>query len=185
MVSTKLPSGKYLLLTGIALVVLGVAAIASPLVAGKAVVYVIGVLLLISGAVQLISGLREDSLGRKLLGVILGLITGLAAVAVILHPLLGLTTITLALAIFFVIEGIWKIVASFSFRPAPGWVALLISGILGLILGWLIWREWPLSGLWAVGVLVGVNLLCTGAAMIALAITLKTATSTVKKILEQ
>jgi len=74
---------------------------------------------------------------------------------------------------FFVAEGIWKIIASFSYRPATGWLFMLLSGVLALILGVMIWRQWPLSGLWAVGILVGVDLLSTGVSMIALAATMK------------
>ena len=85
----------------------------------------------------------------------------------------GLTMLTLVLAFFFVIEGIWKIVISFSYRPAQGWIAMLISGILGFLLGFIIWRQWPISGRWAVGVLIGVDLLMTGISMVALAMTIK------------
>ena len=74
------------------------------------------------------------------------------------HPWLGLAVLTLVMAVYFVVEGIWKIVASFSFRPATGWLAVLASGVIGLVLGGLIWMQWPLSGLWAVGILVGVDL---------------------------
>ncbi|NIO42670.1 MAG: HdeD family acid-resistance protein, partial [Burkholderiales bacterium] len=81
---------------------------------------------------------------------------------VIGHPLLGLTFLTLLLVVYFLIEGIWKVIASFRYRPATGWLWLLISGVISLVLGWLIWMQWPISGMWAVGVLVGVNLLSTG-----------------------
>ena len=84
-----------------------------------------------------------------------------------------MTALTLVLAIFFVVEGIWKIVASFSFRPAPGWLAMLFSGLLGFLLGFLIWKQWPSSAMWAVGLLVGVDLLVTGLSMVALAITVR------------
>ena len=69
-------------------------------------------------------------------------------------------------------EGAWKIVVSFRYKPATGWKWLLASGLLSLILGLLIWNQWPVSGMWAVGALVGVNLLGTGLALAALASTL-------------
>lgn len=180
----KLPSGNYLLVMGIALVILGVLAIAAPVVAGTALVYVIGSLMLLTGIVQLISGFREESWGSKLLGIVLGAITGLFGIVVLTHPLHGLVALTLVLAVFFVIEGIWKIVASFSYRPASGWLAMLLSGVIGLILGAMIWNNWPSASEWAIGVLVGVDLLCTGASLIALAITLKTAMKTLKQDVE-
>ena len=89
------------------------------------------------------------------------------------HPLFGLSFLTLLLAIYFVTGGIAKIVGSFCFRPISGWLTMLLSGLISLLLGVLIWRQWPLSGMWAVGVLVGVDLLATGLSMLALAATVR------------
>lgn len=167
----KEPSTTALTLIGILSVVLGIIAIVTPAVAGKAVVIVIGAVMLVAGIAQIFSGLRAEGWSHKLPPLILGIITAIAGLGVLGHPLLGLTFLTLLLVVFFVVEGLWKIVASFSYRPAKGWLAFLISGILTLVLGVLIWRQWPISGLWAVGVLVGVDLLTTGISLIALAST--------------
>jgi len=186
----QLPSGNVLMFTGIALVVLGIGAIFSPAIAGKAVVYFIGGLLLATGVLQVITSLRAASAGGaiasgKVSGVILGVITGLAGLVVLAHPLYGLAALTLVLAVFFVAEGIWKIVASFSYRPATGWFAMLLSGVLGLALGWMIWAQWPVSGIWAVGVLVGVDLLSTGASLIAVALTYKSVVHKIQDTAEE
>jgi len=66
------------------------------------------------------------------------------------------------------VEGIWKIIASFKFRPNPGWIWLLLGGGLSLVLGILIWNQWPLSGVWAIGMLVGIDLLTTGISLVVL-----------------
>jgi len=102
-------------------------------------------------------------------GTDLGIVTALAGIAVIGHPLFGLAFLTLLLVGYFVAEGVWKIVVSFRYKPARGWKGLLASGVLSLLLGLLIWSQWPVSGMWAVGVLVGVNLLGTGLALVTLA----------------
>ena len=68
------------------------------------------------------------------------------------------------------VSGVSEMVYAFQVRPAKGWVAVLISGMLALLLGILIWRQWPLSGTWAIGVLVGVKLLVYGAALAVLGI---------------
>ena len=86
--------------------------------------------------------------------------------------LFGLAFLTLLLVGYFVVEGVSKIVVSFRYRPAAGWTWLLASGVLSLLFGWLIWSQWPVSGMWAVGVLVGLNLLGTGLALVTLASTL-------------
>jgi uncharacterized membrane protein HdeD (DUF308 family) len=173
MTTNTLPQTNHLMLTGIVLIVFGMIAIATPAVAGTAVVLVIGGVLLVSGLVQFVQGLRAESWPSKLLPLILGLVTALCGLGVLGHPLLGLSFLTLLLAVFFVVEGIWKIIASFSFRAAPGWLFMLASGVLGLVLGVLIWRQWPVSGLWAVGILVGIDLLMTGVSMVALATTIR------------
>jgi len=157
---------------GIVLIALGVAAVLTPAVAGSAVVIVIGFILLIGGIVAVVRGLKAEAGMEKAMGLILGIITALAGIAIISHPLFGLAFLTLLLVGYFVAEGVWKIVVSFRYKPATGWKWLLASGVLSLILGLLIWSQWPVSGLWDVGVLVGVNLVSTGLALVTLASTL-------------
>lgn len=157
---------------GIALIALGLAAVLTPAVAGSALVIVIGFILLIAGIVPIVRELKAEASMEKSMGLILGIITALTGIAVIGHPLFGLAFLTLLLVIYFVAEGIWKIVVSFRYKSATGWKWLLTSGVLSLIFGLLIWSQWPVSGLWAVGVLVGVNLLGTGLALVTLASTL-------------
>ena len=164
---------EHLYLLGIVLIALGVAAVLTPVVAGSALVIVIGFILLLAGIVPIVRELKAEASMEKAIGLILGIITALTGIAVIGHPLFGLAFLTLLLVGYFVAEGVWKIVVSFRYKPATGWKWLLASGALSLILGLLIWRQWPVSGLWAVGVLVGVNLLGTGLALVTLASTLK------------
>ena len=158
---------------GIVLIALGVASVLAPAVAGSALMIVIGFILLLAGIVAIVRELKAEASKEKTMGLILGIITALAGIAVIGHPLFGLAFLTLLLVGYFVVEGVWKIVVSFRYKPATGWKWLLASGALSLILGLLIWSQWPVSGMWAVGVLVGVNLLGTGLALVTLASTLK------------
>jgi len=83
-------------------------------------------------------------------------------VYMLMHPLLGVVSLTLLLAIFFVIEGLVEIVLYFNIRGAAnaGWV--LFDGIVTLILGYLIWRRWPSSSVWVIGTLVGISLIFSG-----------------------
>jgi uncharacterized membrane protein HdeD (DUF308 family) len=171
MAQNNLPAAKNLKWLGIVLIVFGVIAIVTPAVAGSAVVIVIGSIMLVAGAVQIMRGLRAEGWTEKALASVLGVITVVAGVMVIGHPLLGLGFLTLLLLGYFISEGVWKIIASFRYRPATGWVWLLVSGVLSLLLALLIWNQWPVSGLWAVGVMVGLNLLGTGVALVTLAST--------------
>jgi len=158
---------------GWALMALGLVSICSPFVAGKAAVFLIGLILLAAGLGLLVESLQTEGGSERLLTLVLGVITSVSALFVFAHPLLGLGVLTFLLVIYFVADGLWKIVASFRNMSAPGWLWLLASGALSLLLALLIWRDWPLSGLYAVGVLIGVNLLSTGIALVAFARSLK------------
>jgi len=184
MAELRIPKGNWLFVTGVILVLLGIGSMISPAFAGNAVVYLIGGVLLITGLIQLMAGWQAESWRQKLASLIHGGIATVGGIAVLAHPFYGLAALSLVLAIFFAVEGIWKIFSSFSWRPVPGWIALLMSGALDLILGILIWRQWPVSGLWAVGILVGVNLFSTGIAFVALAITWKRTVHAVKNKIE-
>lgn len=169
----ELPSTTPMTLMGVTLILLGVLAMATPAVAGKTVVMVIGIVMLLAGLIQIISGFRTEGWSSRIGPIILGALALLCGLGLLSEPLFGMVYITLLLAIFFGVEGIWKIITAFSYRPAKGWLAFLGSGILTLILGLLIWNEWPISGLWAIGILVGINLLMTGFSLIAVASTLR------------
>jgi membrane protein HdeD len=161
---------------GIVFIALGVAAVLAPVVAGSALVIVIGFILLIAGLVAILRELKAEASMEKAIGLTLGIITALAGIAVIGHPLFGLAFLTVLLVGYFVVEGVWKIIVSVRYKTATGWKWLLASGVLSLILGLLIWSQWPVSGMRAVGVLVGVNLLGTGLALVTLASTLNRST---------
>ncbi len=173
MTENDFPSTTPLMLIGIVLVIAGVLAIATPAVAGQAVVMIIGGVLLLIGIFQIVSGIRAESLKSKLSPLVLGAITALCGLGLLGEPWIGMKIIALYLAIFFVVEGVWKIFTSFSYRPASGWLYFLGSGVMAIVLGLLIWKQWPISGLWAVGIFVGVDLLATGISMIVVATTIR------------
>ncbi|MFN7292173.1 MAG: DUF308 domain-containing protein, partial [bacterium] len=124
MAERKIPKGNWLLVTGVILVLLGVGSMIASAVAGNAVVYLIGGLLLITGLVQLMAGWQAESWRQKLASLIHGGIATVGGIAVMAHPFYGLAALALVLAFFFAAEGVWKIFSSFSYRPVPGWIAL-------------------------------------------------------------
>lgn len=164
----KLPSGRRLKLMGFFAIVLGVIAIIAPAVAAGAVVIIVGLTLLAVGIAEVVEGFRAASGSDRWVPLLLGLISGIAGVLVLAHPILGLGFLTLLLVAFFIVEGLFKLVAAFRYRPHPGWLWMLAGGALSLVLGLLIWNQWPLSGVWAIGILVGVDLLTTGLSLVVL-----------------
>jgi len=154
---------------GILMIIVGVLSLVSPLVTGLAVTLAVGALLIVSGVSQCVLAFRAGAFGRGVLIFLFGVVTLIAGVYLVMQPLAGLASITLFLAAYFLVSGILAIVAAFHLRPAPNWGWMLANGVVTLLLGVLIWRQWPVSGAWAVGILFGVQLISSGAALTAIA----------------
>jgi uncharacterized membrane protein HdeD (DUF308 family) len=97
-----------------------------------------------------------------------GGITALAGATVVARPLFGLATITMVLLVYFLVDGISTVVSGWRLRPEPGSGWMIFGGATSILLGVLLLAKWPLSGAWAVGVLVGIRLVMRGSSMIAL-----------------
>lgn len=162
MSTTTPPVIKNFKMTGIILCVLGVISLIVPMVTATAIVMVLGALLLIGGFLYLFQTSQSGDTAGKVMHIILGVFMILGGVGLISHPLIGVVSLTLMAAMFFLFEGTWKVVMAFGLRPAAGWGHALFSGIISLLLGGLIWGEWPASSAWAVGTLLGVDFLLTG-----------------------
>jgi uncharacterized membrane protein HdeD (DUF308 family) len=158
---SKLGSGTSIV-WAILLIVFGFLAIALPFATSWGVVVVIAWLIIFSGGFQFIHAFQSQGVGHivwKLLVAILYVVVG---IYFLLHPLLGVAAFTFALAIFFVVEGVFDLVAYFQTRAIPGSGWILFDGIVTLILGLLVWRQWPSSSLWVIGTLVGISMIMTG-----------------------
>jgi len=97
-------------------------------------------------------------------------------VYLIVHPVLGVVSLTLALASLFVIEGILDIILFVKMRPIRGSTWVLLDGIISLLLGLMIYMQWPSSAAWAVGTLVGVSLIFSGVARVMMSLAVRKAT---------
>lgn len=177
MAGRPLPASNTLMFTGIALSVFGVLLLLSPAAVGGAVVKLVALVLVVTGVVQLLHSLRSGTPMHKMVSAILGAIVAAVGVLVWFNPELGSGFLTALLMIFFVVNGLWKISNAIRFRRIRGWSWLLVSGLLSLLFAYLMWSQWPLSGAWAIGVLVGLDLLLTGVALIVLSRALRKAHS--------
>ena len=160
------------LVEGIVLVVLGVLAIVLPMVATIAVAILIGWLFFISGVVGLINTFQmRDAPGRwwSLLSAVLGIVAGIVLLG---WPIPGAISLTLLLTVFFIIEGVASIMYALEHRKelTGRWTWMLVSGIVDLILAFIILTGLPGTAAWALGLLVGINMLFGGTSMIAMAL---------------
>ena len=153
---------------GIGIVIAGVLAVISPFIAGLSVTIAVGVLLLVSGVSRLFLAFKMGSFGRGLLMFVLGLLTLVVGGYMLVRPGIGLQTLTLVLAVYLFVEGVFEIIYAFRLRPIKGWGWTLFSGIAALALGIMIWRQFPVSGMWAVGTIAGIHMIFAGSSMASL-----------------
>ena len=168
-----LPGSRMLMTMGIVLTVFGALLLISPATVGGVVVRLVALVLVLTGIAQLIQGLRGGSASHTVISGILGLVVAGVGVLVWLNPELGSGFLTALLMVFFVVHGLWKLSTAVRYRKARGWAWLLLSGLISLVFVYLLWKQWPLSGAWAIGVLVGLDMLLTGLAMIVLAYSMR------------
>ena len=169
----EFPRTAPLYVIGAVLTLLGCLAFATPSVAGTWVVGVLGVVLLIAGIMQLITGWWAERLSQKISPMIIGLVSTVSGVGLLTEPWIGSKMVILVMSIFFVASGVWKIVNAFSYRPAKGWLFLFISGVVACGLGYWMYTRTPEQALEIIGYLAGIDFLLTGISMLAVAITVR------------
>ena len=152
----------------ILMIIAGIIGIAVPGVAGLAITTIFGWLLLFSAVMHVIYAFHARGTRAVLLEVLLAVVYGWIGIYLLWRPLLGLVSLTLALGIYLVVEGVLEIVEAVRLRPHPGWGWILFDGFVSLILGAIVWRNWPSSSAWVVGTLVGISMLLSGITRLAL-----------------
>jgi uncharacterized membrane protein HdeD (DUF308 family) len=164
---------------GVLLVLFGMLAVGSPFVAAVAVSAVVAWLIIFAGVVHLILAFHAHGAGSLIWKLLVGLAYLFFGVYLIMHPLLGVASLTLVLATLFLIEGVLDIVLYFRMRPMHGSSWVLIDGIITLLLGLLIYIHWPSSSIWALGTLVGVSMIISGITRVMLSLTARKAATAV------
>lgn len=151
----------WLVILGIALIVLGTLMLSFPVIATLATVAVLGALILVGGVAESIGAFWCRDWGGfffALLAGILGIVVGLMLLG---NPIQGGATLTILLASFLLVGGVFKVGAAVAHRFGS-WGWLLLSGVIDVLLGLLIWREFPMSGLTIIGLLVGISTIFRG-----------------------
>ncbi len=166
-----------LIIIGGVLIVLGLIALFATATATVISVVLLGILLLIGGIVEAISAFRAPSMGRAILRVLLGVLTMLAGLLLIVRPVLGAVTLTLFIAWYLVIVGIVKLVESLAERDA-NWGWGVASGTVSLLLGILLLASWPVTGVYAIGLFLAIELIVTGVAWLLAAFLIPSGTNT-------
>jgi len=158
---------KLVLAQGIVMMVLGILAVAEPNVATFAISIFVGWLFFIGGIFRALWIWRSRAMPGFAWSLLTALLAILFGLILIFRPLTGALTLTMVLVAFFILEGITAIVLAVQHREhlrSWGWV--LFSGVIDLLLAYLIWAGWPSSADWAIGLLVGINMLFFGLSLV-------------------
>jgi uncharacterized membrane protein HdeD (DUF308 family) len=154
----------WLRLLGIVLVICGAAAVASPvltLMSTFAAIVALGVTLMVAGAATIVASLRAGRWSGLMLQLMVGILYLVTGWIMVDAPLRTAAALTLFMAVFFIIAGLFRIVATLVIR-FPHWGWALLNGIVTFLLGTIIYHHYPQSTFWALGLLVGVEMLFHG-----------------------
>jgi uncharacterized membrane protein HdeD (DUF308 family) len=158
---------------GMLLIAFGALAIASPFVAAVTVSVFLAWLIIFGGVVHLVLAFHAHRAGSLMGKLLVGLAYVVIGGYLLLHPVLGVATLTLLLAALFLVEGVLDVVMFFQLRPARGTGWMLLDGLITLGLAVMIGAHWPSSSLWAIGTLVGVSLIFSGVARVMMSLSVR------------
>jgi uncharacterized membrane protein HdeD (DUF308 family) len=159
----------WYLIQGVLLVVAGVLAIISPIIASVAIVFLLGWVLIISGVLQAVGLVGASNVPHFWLQLISAVLAILIGVLLLRSPDSGLLVMTMLLIVYFMVEGIAKVIFALTIRPFPNWGWVLASGVVGILLAFILWANMPLTASWVLGLMLGVLLVSEGSALTYLA----------------
>lgn len=159
----------WYLIQGVLLVVAGVLAIISPIIASVAIVFLLGWVLIISGVLQAVGLIGASNVPHFWLQLISAVLAILIGVLLLRSPDSGLLVMTMLLIVYFMVEGIAKVIFALTIRPFPNWGWVLASGVVGILLAFILWANMPLTANWVLGLMLGVLLVSEGSALTYLA----------------
>jgi uncharacterized membrane protein HdeD (DUF308 family) len=167
------------ILWGVLLIVFGMVAMGLPFLAAVAVSALVAWLIVLAGVVHLMLAFRVHGAGSMIWKLLVGIAYLCFGAYLLLHPVLGVASLTLLLASLFLIEGILDIVLYVKMRPIHGSSWVLVDGIITLLLGLMIYMQWPSSSGWAIGTLVGISMIFSGVARVMMSFAVRKATGAV------
>ena len=161
-------SRGWLIFSGLLSVLVGFMAMSSPYFFSKFIVQFLGAFALISGCISLALALFSKVVAHRVLDALVALIRIAAGIVLLRCLASSVAVVTLIMAVFLIVEGIFFIVGSFKLRAHGGWVWTLINGIAALVLGLMVYSRWPTDSLWVLGLFFGINSVFWGISLLAL-----------------
>lgn len=163
----------WIVALGIVFLIAGVAALSSVLMATVVSVAFVGAMMLVSGIAEIINAFSVKGWGKFLLWALLGVLYVVAGIVTFQNPLLAATVLTLVLGVTLVIAGCLRVFLATQMAEGTGWVWVVLSGIITLLLGGVVLAHWPVSSLYMLGIFLGVDLIVAGIGWISTGMALK------------
>lgn len=161
---------RLFMFQGAMLTILGIAAIVYPAPASVAVDFYVGWLFLISGVVGLVTTFAAKDIPAFLWNLITAALSTIIGLLLLWKPVEGTISLTLLLTSYFIVEGVFQIVTSIAYREVLGrsWGWMIFSGLADLVLAAIVILNWPNTASWTLGLIVGINLLTSGVAILSM-----------------
>jgi uncharacterized membrane protein HdeD (DUF308 family) len=160
---------------GVLLIILGIVASALPFFSTIFAETWIAGILVSAGAAKLVYAFQSRDEGGFIWKLLLGILYIATGVMLLVDPIRGALTLTLLLGTFLLTEGVFELILAFRLRGQPNWTSALVNGIITLLLGAMIWFQWPFNAPWLIGTLVGVSVLFTGISRVMLSLNARSA----------
>ena len=162
----------WLLALGIVLVILGVVALSWAVLTTLVSAVLFGWLLLVGGVLSVVHAFLRRRWGGFFLELFAGILYAVVGLMIVGNPAEGALALTLVIAVFLMIGGLFRIITAVTAR-FQHWVWVLLNGVISLLLGLMIWRQWPVSGLWVLGLFIGIDMIFYGWSLIMLALAVR------------
>jgi uncharacterized membrane protein HdeD (DUF308 family) len=158
---------------GILLIVLGMVALGASTLMTLATMVFVGWLMIIGGVVEAFHGFTCKRWSGFFIDLLTGILYLVVGFMIVSNPGATAIALTLLIAVFLIFGGIFRIVVAVAVR-FHNWIWLLLSGGINLLLGIAIWRQWPLSGLWVIGLFIGIDMIFNGWSLVMLGLAART-----------
>jgi uncharacterized membrane protein HdeD (DUF308 family) len=163
----------WIVALGVVFMIAGVVALGSVVAATASAVMIIGIMMIMGGVAEFIAAFGVKEWGKFLLWMLLGALYVVAGVIAIAHPIHTATILTLMLGIALVVGGLLRLFLAFQMKEGSSWGWVALSGVITLLLGGMIIAQWPASGIFVLGIFLGIDLIFIGSGWITMGLALR------------
>ena len=163
----------WIVALGVIYVIVGMIALGSVVAATAASVFVVGIMMIIAGAAEVVNAFQIKTWGKFLFWVGLGVLYIIAGFVAFENPLLTAVVLTFLLGAALIASGIMRMILAFSMKEGTLWIWVALSGVVTLLVGLIILAKWPVSSLFVLGIFLGIDLVFAGASWIGIGLGLR------------